>query len=110
FRVAANEHFLTGEPTNLWRKVEFTDRLSQPASWDAWMTQYRLGNYSTVKHQFMIQETGQLWDQDFIASLMSDLALLGYWTSVIKVALIDYNNQNPNNLLTDEFGELVVVP
>jgi hypothetical protein len=109
-RVSTNEHFLEGELSNVWRKVEFTDRLSQPAAWNASMTQYYVGKYSAVKHEFMIEATGQSWDQEFIALLMQDFALLGYWTGVLKIALIDYNNQNPNNLLLDEDGELVVFP
>lgn len=109
-RVAPNEHFLEGEPTNLWRKVEFSDRLSQPTLWDASITQYRLGKYSAVKHEFMINVTGQDWDDDFMESIATNLAVMGYWQGVLKIALIDYNNQNPDNLLMDEEGELVVFP
>lgn len=109
-RVLPNEHFLEGEPTNLWRKVEFTDRLSRPAAWDDSMSQYYLGKYSRVKHEFMIEATGQFWDEEFIQTIRPDFALLGYWTAVVKVALMTYNNQNPTNLLMDEDDELVIFP
>ncbi len=109
FKVVANSDFQTGEPTNLWRKVVFTDRLSQPARWDATGTSY-FGKYSTVKHKFMIDQTGQKWDQDFMVAVFADFALLGYWRGDLKTLLIDYNKAHPGSPLTDEFGELVVFP
>lgn len=110
FQIAQNENFSAGEPSNLWRKAVFTDRLSAPNSWDAWMTQYYLGKYSVVKHSFFIEQTGQKWDNDFILGIRTDMALLNYWKGTLKVALLNYNLKNPGKPLTDEFGELVVIP
>lgn len=110
FNVVPDKNFLSGEINNLWRKIEFTDRLSQPAAWNATFTQYYLGKYSTVKHQFMIQSTGEKWDQDFISIISPDYALLQYWLGALKINLIDYNSKNPGNPLRDENGELVIFP
>lgn len=110
FKVVPNDNFQAGEMNNLWRKVTFTDRLSQPAAWNASAVQYYYGKYSVTKHKFMIDTTGEKWDQDFMNSLPSDYALLQYWIGVLKIALINYNNANPGAPLRDEFGELVVFP
>jgi hypothetical protein len=110
FTVISNNNFAQGEKSLLWRKAIVTDRLSQPSSWDAWYTQYRLGKYSTVKHAFMIEKTGQKWDAEFLTYLMTTLAEMGYWVSECKTALINYNNANPGNQLKDEFGEFVQFP
>jgi hypothetical protein len=110
FKVVADKSFKTGEINNLWRKIAFTDRLSQPAAWNASAVQYYYGKYSVVKHQFMIQSTGEKWDQDFMASLPSEYALLQYWIGVLKINLIDYNSKNPGNPLKDENGQLVIFP
>lgn len=110
FNVVSNEHFGTGEKNLLWRKAIVTDRLSQPSSWDARYTQFYLGKYSTVKHAFMIEKTGQKWDAEFLTYLLSAFAELGYWVNECKTALINYNNANPGNHLKDEFGEFVQFP
>ncbi len=110
FNVVENENFKLGEISKVWRKVEFTDRLSQPSSWDSWMTNYQFGAYSVTKHQFMIETTGDKWDADFFVYLRSDLSLLAYYKAVLKTALIDYNRDHPGNPLTDENGEPVIIP
>lgn len=109
--VVANENFQLGEQSNLWRKVQITDKLSQPAAWNARSLQYFFGKYSTVMHAFIIQATGQKWDDAFIIAVTgSDYALLQYYIGVVKTALIDYNKNHPGSPLTDENGELVVIP
>ena len=110
FKVAANENFQLGEVSNLWRKITFTDGLSQPAAWDATFTRYYYGDYSITKHAFMIEATSQKWDQDFLLEIRSDYALLQYWIGTVKIALINYNNAHPGNPLRDENGDLVIFP
>ncbi|MOA69108.1 hypothetical protein D3C78_1970980 [compost metagenome] len=56
----------------------------------------------------MISVTGQKWDQVFMSQLATDLQ--GYYLSVIKTALIDYNNAHPGDPLKDEKGQLVILP
>lgn len=109
-KIIADDNFLEGERSNLWRKVVLTDRLSQPAAWNASAVQYYYGKYSVTKHAFMIEATGEKWDQEFMSGLTSDYALLQYWIGVLKIALVNYNNANPDTPLTDEFEELVVFP
>jgi len=109
-KVVDNENFRTGEKALTWRKVIFSDKLSQPAAWNASAIQYYWGKYSTVKHTFMIEKTGEKWDQDFMVGLPSSYALLTYWRAKLKSLLAEYNAAHPGNPLKDEFGELVLFP
>lgn len=108
--VAADQNFQLGERNKIWRRIEFTDRLSQPLIW-ATNTTIRnsfFGTYSTTKHAFMIEATGEKWDDAFFQAMLSDLSLATYWKTIVKTALIDYNNTHPP--LTDEFGNPVTFP
>lgn len=105
--IKEDENFQLGEIDKTWRKLEFTDRLSQPDAWDATMTRYYFGNYSITKHSFMITVTGEKWDNDMFSALKSDLSLLNFYKAVLQTALIDYNKAHPGNPLTDELGEPV---
>jgi hypothetical protein len=108
FNVIADQNFKEGEKSNLWRKIEMTDRLSKPLAWNDSFSKYYFGSYSTVKHAFMIEVTGKKWDQEFISTLALDVQ--DYYISVVKAALIDYNKANPGNPMKDENGEVVVMP
>ena len=110
FAVVENENFKLGENSNLWRKIIFTDRLSQPTAWNATMTKYYYGAYSVTKHAFMITVTGQKWDQEFMTKIAPDLAQVNFYASLCKTALINYNNAHPGNPLKDENGQLVTFP
>ena len=110
FQVVENSDFKTGQADNLWRQIGFTDRLSQPGRWDASFSKYYFGDYSTVKHKFMIDSTGKRWDDDFITEIYADYSLLQYWKGVCKNALIKYNNGHAGNPLKDENGQLVIFP
>jgi len=110
FKVVENQNFKPGEKALTWRKIIYSDKLSQPAAWNASAIQYYWGKYSTVKHAFMIEKTGEKWDQDFMVGLPSNYALLTYWRTKLKTILAEYNAANPGNLLKDEFGEVVTFP
>lgn len=106
--VIADGNFQLGERKNLWRRIEMTDRLSRPLAWTDSYSTFYYGAYSEVKHAFMISITGQKWDQVFMSQLAFDLQ--GYYLSVIKTVLIDYNNAHPGDPLRDENGQLVIFP
>jgi hypothetical protein len=110
FNVAEDANFKFGEKNNLWRKVIFTDRLSQPTAWNAYQIQYFMGAYSVVKHAFLINLTGQRWDDTFITLIYNDYGQAKYYQSVYKTALINYNNAHPGNPMKDEFGTIIVFP
>jgi hypothetical protein len=109
FRLVANEHFETGDPKLIWRKLFITDRLTRPVAWSDSMLHF-WGPYSEVKHLFMVQQTGERWDHEMIQRINNSYPQLLFWTSLLKQLLIEYNLANPDNPLTDEFGQLVFFP
>ncbi|MFX1706997.1 DUF4843 domain-containing protein [Chitinophaga sp. CC14] len=109
-QVKANDQFQPGEIRKLWRRVNLTDMLSQPAAWNASAVQYYWGKYSQVKHSFMINQTGEKWDEEFLTYVNTDYALLTFWRLKLRTLLTDYNNAHPGEPLTDETGETVVFP
>lgn len=109
-QVVQNEHFEPGDPRLTWRKGIITDRLTRPAAWDDAMERFYWGAYSEVKHAWMVEVTGERWDQEYMQEVQSDFANLSFWISTLKQLLIDHNNENPGNPLTDEFGALVFFP
>lgn len=109
-QVKANDQFQPGEIRKLWRRVELTDRLSQPAAWNPNGSTYFWGKYSRVKHSFMVEQTGEKWDQEFMTEITADYALISFWRLKLRTLLTDYNNAHPGSPLTDETGETVVFP
>lgn len=110
FSVVENDNFKVGELTNNWRKVIFSDRLSRPNAWDANTAKYYLGDYSVVKHRFMIDTTGDKWNEEFIVYIKTDFSMLTFYKNTVKMALVNYNNAHPGNPLKDENGTVVVFP
>lgn len=104
-QVKANDQFQPGEIRKLWRRVELADQLSQPAAWNSTATTYYWGKYSQVKHSFMVEQTGEKWDQDFLTEINADYALLSFWRLKLRTLLTDYNNAHPGAPLTDESGK-----
>ncbi len=107
--IVENEFFKLGEKTKIWRKVSIADRLIRPNRWTAYVENYYLGKYSYVKHDWMVKQTGEKWDDIFLAPVLADYAEIDYWNAKLTKMLSDYNKvpTNPGVPLTDEFGELV---
>src|SRR5690606_38695277 len=107
FTVVANDLFRTGEPNKRWRRLEFSDMLIRPATW----VDLFFGKYSRVKHEFMIEATGERWDTDFMRDVaQGQINYAQFWRAKLREALAEYNNAHPGNPLTDEVGELVLFP
>ena len=80
YRIKANENFVNGFDAYTERVLLFTDQLSEPSKWtygypyyDDWTISFAdyFGDYGLVKHQFLINETGDKWDDEFIDKLMT---------------------------------------
>lgn len=80
FGFVANEYFQPGYDGFSHRILEITDRLAKPANWDGgYMEVYYFGKYGEVKHQLMIDWTGNPWDEEYIEEFLSgDTAYLNY--------------------------------
>lgn len=99
-KVKENEYFKRGYNGFATRVIEITDRLAEPANWTkpypgTWFDSYfyyYFGYYGRVKHQFMIDHTGQKWDDAYIDQLMKgDLTYLSYLVQKLQSELDAYN-------------------
>lgn len=77
FGFAPNESFVNGYPEYQTRSLDITDHISKPSKWDeeypfsTTMLSIGIiyGEWGPVKHQFLIDTTGEKWDDDFIDKL-----------------------------------------
>lgn len=93
FELKENDYFLLTDRRLSWRRLEFTDDLIKPDAWEDGIIISALGEYSKVKHQWMIELTGQRFDQEMILVLRNDYALKSYWSDFFKKELIKKNNE-----------------
>lgn len=105
FTFRENEYFKHGYPVFQTRVITITDRLSEPAAWykpyyfypgypeyGSWCFADLFGDYGRVKHQFLIDQNGKAWDDDYIASLMEgDNNYLNYLLQEMQKALARVN-------------------
>lgn len=80
YRIKANDNFQNGYDPFMERSLSFTDHLSEPAKWNYAYPYWEVytisfadyfGEYGVVKHQFLIDETGEKWDDEYIDKLMT---------------------------------------
>ena len=114
FRLVENGEFALGQQNLLWRKVVFTDKLIQPTKWSGTNQTNYFGAYSETKHRFMINATGEPWDEAFLNEQIfppsgGDIERLHYLLSVIKSALAAYNNSHPSPMV-DENNQAITFP
>lgn len=116
-RLLPSDDFKTGVPKNVVKKITISDKLEHPTIWkdSDYTCSIYLGNWSEVKHRFMINATGEKWDNDFIKVYIKT----GYQPTPeglfllrkIKKELEKYNADPTNNPpLKDENGHEVVFP
>ena len=115
-RLLPSEDFATGVPAWLTKSITVSDKLERPARWkdNSYYYKLYLGNWSETKHRFMINVTGQTWDNDFLLYIVNSYdtwALRDYYLAKIKKALADYNADPKNDPpMKDENGNEVVFP
>jgi hypothetical protein len=66
FKIGISDDFAPGSSKHTEGIVYISDKLSQPSNWT---TNFFLGSYGEVKHKFIIEQSGQRWDTDFIQTL-----------------------------------------
>lgn len=93
FRIKPNGNFVEGYPEFQEQTLTFTDQLAEPSIWskrfpypdypdyDFGFSDY-FGTWGPVKHNFLIEETGQKWDDEYIDGLMNGDG--GYYTYMIR--------------------------
>lgn len=95
FHLCGNENFVAAPINESMFRIVLTNKLAEPKGWP-------FGNYSPIKHEFVIKVTGVATDYDRWTT-----ADRVYWTGKLNVALYEYNKTHPDNPLKDENGMLV---
>lgn len=65
FGFAENDYFEPGFKSMSYRTIYISARLSQPTLWES----YYFGEWGPVKHQLMIEWTGETWDDSYLTEL-----------------------------------------
>lgn len=85
-----DENFQVGYVTQSSMTVTMTSQLSKPTEWKGAMNYY-FGTWGPVKHRFMIEATGQKWDDDYIRSVQGDYNMVLYLVDQLDKALEKVN-------------------
>jgi len=100
-----NNYFKSALPKRSRYIIIITDQLSKPANWAAYAIAY-FGTYGVVKHQFLIDQTGKKWDDEYLSNELGftsstvfagginsnyDAAYCNYLVAVLKARLIAFN-------------------
>ena len=94
-RLCENNHFSAAPIDEDTYRIVLTNQLIKPTGWP-------FGEYSSVKHQFVIKVTGIATDYNKWNN--SDRI---YYTGILVKALYEYNKEHPGEPLKDENGLLV---
>lgn len=94
-RLGSNENFMAAPVNENTYRIVLTEQLTQPTSWP-------FGEYSRIKHQFVIQTLGIATDYDKWSTSETI-----HYTSMMINALYEYNKAHPGHPLTDENGLVV---
>lgn len=64
-----NDEFIVGYITRSFKVLTISDILSRPNNWNGICDHY-FGDYGPVKHQFMIDVSGERWDDDYLVNTL----------------------------------------
>lgn len=91
--VEDNEYFTQSYEHCRERVVEISDILIEPANWSGAFKYYIGGDYGQVKHQFMIDVSGQKIDEEYIAKVLDpyDAGYINYLSNYYATELRKLN-------------------
>lgn len=97
--LVANDQFGLGELKSRAITILFSDRLERFYSWRVDGTQASafnsFGKYSTGKHQFMIDQLGEVIDEAWYQTAVS-VGAVGHYRNLLKQRLADFNADPAN--------------
>ena len=115
-KLNESKDFVEGNKGYTEKKIVISDKLERPTQWrdNNYYIETYLGNWSAVKHRFMIDVTGEKWDNDCIKKYIKGYdysAMNEYYMQKIRKALDEYNANPQNNPpLKDENGLVIEFP
>lgn len=112
FELKENDNFKQGYKKYNYRKLFITDQIAKPAGWDTYYLSYYIGTYTTALHRFIIDITGDKWDDEYITSACSDSGFMMYIGTYLKNKLAEVNAERAAQglePLMDENGKPVEI-
>ena len=88
-RIKANDYFEIGYLSRSKVRIIISDQLPRPGNWSRVQT-YLLA-YGPVKHKFMIDISGNKWDDEYIDEIAVDVGYLSYLKRFFTEQLAIYN-------------------
>lgn len=97
-----NDEFNYGSKEFSFKRIILSDQLIKPKNWDSYCGHF-FGEYGPVKHQFMINISGEKWDDDYVNTVIysyysGDQNFLFYYAQKMYRALQDYNATHDERL------------
>jgi hypothetical protein len=109
--LAENEHFLLSTDGNkLYRNIVFADKLTMPEMWALSVIKYYFGTYGEAKHRFMIEITGQPFDNEWFKKNFSGSQYDADYAIFLQTWLqekLDERNARESSPLTEKDGTIV---
>ncbi|HEY9550967.1 MAG TPA: DUF4843 domain-containing protein [Prevotella sp.] len=95
--IKNNGIFMPGYTEFSYKLLTISNRLVKPSNWQGLMN-YIFGNYGTVKHQFMIDNSDKKWDEEYLYELgvhnySADQGFLQFWANKFQKLLNEFNAQ-----------------
>jgi hypothetical protein len=92
FTFKENAHFKLGYAHMVERSLLISNRLSMPNNWESSRANVAFGAYGPVKHKFLIDVSGEAWDEAYIAELMAgDSGYVTYLADIYRLKLAELN-------------------
>lgn len=112
--IGETGEFACGSKERAYRTIVIADELIKPNGWGGTMEHF-FGTYGKVKHQFLIDVSGNRWDEEYVSEMndwaQKDQGYLFYWMDFFRQALAEYNaNPDNNPPLREAGGEEVTFP
>lgn len=98
-QLSENDEFMIGGvKKDVEYMITFADKLIKPSFWDkSYQGAYTFGDYSTRKHEFMIEVSGDIIDDGWWDKISGITGLKDFYVSKFKTELDKYNN-DPENI------------
>lgn len=101
-RIKTNENFSFSYPGRSDVRITFNDFLSKPNNWSIYTVFYLVGNYGPVKHKWLIDNTTERWDDEYLSSIgftptlpnsNFDIQYITYLQQELRKRLLVYNQE-----------------
>jgi len=114
FELKENDNFKKGYDRYSYRKILFSDQIAEPTGWKTYALFYYISPYTTALHRFIIDVTGDTWDDNYITSACSDSGFMYYIGGWLKNKLAEVNAeraaQGLDPLMNDDGKPITIEP